>query len=72
MEPDQPQDVSFLSHVKLTEESEKSVRQVGASRELKIIAWDRILKLAKSTPKTTEEAAANFHRIKGILSVITE
>jgi predicted component of type VI protein secretion system len=66
------QDVSFLANLKLSEEAKKAISQVGSSRELKTIVWDKIVKIANSNAKTTEEAAANFYRIKGIISVITE
>jgi hypothetical protein len=66
------QDVGFLANLKLSDEARQSIRQVGASRELKTIVWDKINKIASITPKSNEEAAANFYRIKGILSVITE
>ena len=62
--------LSFLANLNISEDAKKSILQVATSREIKTVVWDRVKTIAKSNPKTQEEAAAKFHEIKGIFSVL--
>lgn len=70
--PRKPVNLSFLDSYPINEELRKNCEKLRQSRELKIIAFDKIYKLAKSNPKDDREAALLFYRIKENLDLIID
>lgn len=63
--------VDFVSKIgeQLTEEQKKVLAFFSNSRELRMMAWTKLISITQRNPKTIEESAALFHEIKGIFSL---